>query len=470
MSTIAADQSSVGHTAIDILPNDVLLEVFDFCTDEAEGVDGWHLLVHICQRWRSIVFASPRRLKLQLLCADTRPVRGMLDIWPTLPIIIRNSGDPTSLVEGADNIIAALEHNDRVCQISLGGIPGRLLERFVAVAHEPFPELTDLALRSNDEMMPALPNSFMGGSAPHLRTLWLIGIPFPALRELLLSAHDIVHLDLSKIPNSGYISPDVMVTCLAALTRLELLQLGFRSPRSRPPQAGPRLPLTRSVLPALTSFYFKGVSEYVEDLVSRIDAPLLHTVEIKFFHQLIFVISQLPQFISRIEKFKALSQAHIIVSTYSVDVKLTPQTGTFDRTTLMLGISCGETDWQLSSMAQLCSSSLHPLTMLEHLNISTDQYLRPQWQEDIDNTQWLEVLHPFPAVKNLYLSEDLALRVAPTLKELAEEAAADVLPTLQSLFLEGLQSSGPVQEAIGHFVTARQLSDHPVTVDRWERG
>jgi hypothetical protein len=44
-----------------------------------------------------------------------------------------------------------------------------------------------------------------------------------------------------------------------------------------------------------------------------------------------------------------------------------------------------------------------------------------------------------------------------------------VLPTLQNIFLEELQQSVPVQEAIGTFVVARQLSGYPVTVSRWER-
>jgi hypothetical protein len=43
----------------------------------------------------------------------------------------------------------------------------------------------------------------------------------------------------------------------------------------------------------------------------------------------------------------------------------------------------------------------------------------------------------------------------------------EVLPTLQSLFLEEPQELGPVEEAIGQFVAARQLIDQHVTLSYW---
>jgi hypothetical protein len=83
--------------------------------------------------------------------------------------------------------------------------------------------------------------------------------------------------------------------------------------------------------------------------------------------------------------------------------------------------------------------------------------------------QWLEVLHPFTAVKNVYISWYFAPRIADALRELAGERATDVLPALESLFLEDLWPSGPVEKTIGNFVAARQLLGHPVAVSRWER-
>jgi hypothetical protein len=59
---------------------------------EFQNVNEWHTLVHVCRRWRDLVFASPRRLNLRLLCRKDTPVREMLDIWPALPIVIQDIG------------------------------------------------------------------------------------------------------------------------------------------------------------------------------------------------------------------------------------------------------------------------------------------------------------------------------------------------------------------------------------------
>ena len=74
----------------------------------------------------------------------------------------------------------------------------------------------------------------------------------------------------------------------------------------------------------------------------------------------------------------------------------------------------------------------------------------------------------FTAVKGLYLSNAIPLRVARALQGLARErVVTDMLPSLQNIFVEGLRPTGPVHEAIGQFITARQLSNYPLTVDNW---
>ena len=107
--------------------------------------------------------------------------------------------------------------------------------------------------------------------------------------------------------------------------------------------------------------------------------------------------------------------------------------------------------------------------MLEDLYIYGRPKSKPGWKDDIENGLWLQLLHPFTAVKNLYLTEEFALRIEPALQELAEGRATEVLPTLQSIFLDGLESSGSanVQEGIGKFVAARQVASRPIAVSGW---
>lgn len=107
------------------LPDEVLLEMFRFYVD-GEDVETWLTLVHVCRRWRSVIFASPHRLNLRLLFKGKTPVMEMLTIWPEFPIVISPSPTfwklETPQVEIADNVIAALDHRDHVCHITFTAI------------------------------------------------------------------------------------------------------------------------------------------------------------------------------------------------------------------------------------------------------------------------------------------------------------------------------------------------------------
>jgi hypothetical protein len=275
-----------------VLPDVVLLEIFDCYVnqsreeeDEEEEswlkIQAWHTLVHVCQRWRSIVLGSPCRLDLRLFCTGETPVKEKLAVWPPLPIVIGQYGRPTQM----HNIIEALEHNDRVCQVDLLNITSSELEEVLAAMQRPFPALTELTIWLDgwredglleDEPPPVVPESFLGGSAPRLQCLQLQHVPFPELPKLLPSATGLVTLHIWELPHKGYVSPEAMVRCLSTLTRLEDFTMGFKSRLFRPVKETRRpLSPTRSALPALTYFRFEGVSEYLEDLVVRIDAPLL---------------------------------------------------------------------------------------------------------------------------------------------------------------------------------------------------
>jgi hypothetical protein len=461
---------------IGTLPDDVLLEIFDSYVDEFRdwadhGDDGWHTLVHVCSRWRNVVFASPRRLRLQLLCTRNRSVKKMLDIWPELPIIISDYGwsNRPKTVENVENVISALELNDRVSRINLHHVSCSDMERFAAVMLDPFPALTHLGLWSNDRMAPIISDSFLGGSAPRLRELTLDDIPFPELPKLLLSATDLVILQLWKIPHSGYISPEAIVASLSALTRLEQLNIHFQSPRSRPATASRRRPpLTRIVLPALTHLEFIGVTEYLEDLVARIDAPLLVHFSITFFNQLVFDLLQLPMFLCRTKAFTVLNRTEVDFDKDFTLVEFSSRTETYNKTSLSLTILFRGLDWQLSSLSQVCNSILLALSTVEYLDLGC-HFSGPYpllIEDDMEDTQWLELLHPFANVKDLHLSGKVTTCIAPALRELTGERVTEVLPALQNIFLNGIYP-GPgarVVKPIREFVAARQLSGCPVAL------
>ena len=433
-------------------------------------IEAWQSLVHVCRRWRSLVFESPRHLELKLCCTPKTPAKDRLDIWPALPLVI--DGILTSR-SGTDNIIAALEQSDRVCQVNLIS-SSRELEQVLTPMQVPFPELTDLRLFSFVET-PAIPDSFLGRSAPRLQCLALQSIPFPGLPKLLLSATHLTRLILSDIPHSGYISPQAIVAPLSMLSSLKELSLGFRSPQSSPDWESPSLPPPKrstSFLPALVRLGFRGVPEYFEQVVTRIDTPQLCVMDIRFFNQIDFDFPRLVQFINRkptLKVVKVPDEAHVEFADSTATVTLRPRTQKISLSYLLIQISCREPDWQLSSIEQVCNSSLHPFSTVENLYIE-HQYSQLAWKDDaIENTLWLQLLLPFTSVKNLYLSKEFMPGIADALKELVGGEITEVLPNLQNILVEGLQSSGSFQENIGQFVAARQLSDDPITISVWDK-
>ena len=266
----------------------------------------------MCRHWRCLVFASPCRLHLRLVCTRKRPVKEALDVWPELPISIRAYDIRSTWIQTLEsNVIAALEHHDRVCDIFIGANPTSLMKIF-STMKKPFPSLINLKVISLYRNESMIPDSFLGGSAPRLQSIEFLNIPLscPEIGKLLHSAPNLVSLCLFLIPRSGpgCTSPEAMVNGLSVLTRLKSLRLTFSLQTSRPQSQqanGHRLPFARVLLPALTDIDFCGDNEYLEDIVSRIDTPLLANITITFPDRSIPIIPPLHDFISRTEGFGA---------------------------------------------------------------------------------------------------------------------------------------------------------------------
>jgi hypothetical protein len=119
--------------------------------------------------------------------------------------------------------------------------------------------------------------------------------------------------------------------------------------------------------------------------------------------------------------------------------------------------------WELSHLAQVCTSSLTPVSALEDLYM--DKNARNWSPKDIP---WPELLHPFVAVKNLYVAGRLVSGIALALQELVEGRKTEILPNLENIFLAGFKPSGTLHEVIEKYVAARR-SSHPVVVSRCTR-
>jgi hypothetical protein len=467
---------------IDVLPDEVLLIIFDFyvdpitfdsCVDpdlhSKPEIEKWISLVHVCRRWRSLVFQSPRRLNLRLFCTPETPARDTLDVWPALPILINGNANFTSSDDN-DDVVFALGHNNRVHEVDLWEVYDDDLERILAAMQVPFPKATHLRLSPppRDQTLLAIPDSFLGGSAPSLRQFELDGIPFPGLSKFLLSTTRLVDLYL-RIPRSAYISPEEMVTSLSVLTRLENFTLIIQRFLSHPDNETQRSPLaTCSVLSALRDISFRGSSGYLEDLVARIDAPRLYKFSITFNYQPNFGIPQLFKFISRTPALKAPVDAHAIFDSHVVRVSLISPTFPYG----VFHVEIGKRPaWHLSILLQVFASSC-PLFAVKNLYIK-DQGSDLKMTSPVEIPRWREFLQPFVAVKNIYLSNVIAFHIENSLQVLGEDRSIDVLPALQNIYIflrppgvglpdpsELVHSQGPMEQ----FVAARQLLGQTITI------
>jgi hypothetical protein len=467
---------------IEALPDEILLYVFDFCKLKQASMNNsafwpgkwpgewpglwpriWHTLVHVCQRWRYIVFSSPLRLDLRLYCSDRISMKEMLNVWPPFPIEIRSSTDNIG-----DNIVVALEHHDRICDIILRLACSECVS-LATVMQKRFPLLTSLQLHLSSPWhhhIPVLPDTFLGGFAPRLRSVCLDGLPFPTLPQLLLSCNDLSELRLHCIPEVGYISPEAMVTGLSSLTRLTLLCIEFgRFEKIR--VRGPP-PVTRALFPVLTELELFGVSEYLEDLLARIDAPQLEIITIRFVGNHVDIQRVMSHLLRLMDG--PFERADVRFSFDDIEIKLDRPKGTAPPKKLKLGFIEEDIGQQVLTMTQLSTQSLSLLSNITELEIGSNENFDElddlELDNLIDNPGWLVLFHTSTALRTLRLWGEIQPFVIISLRGLGHigESVPEVLPGLQNLYLYQWYWQNEPEQVLEEFIAARQRSDHPVTV------
>ena len=400
--------------------------------------------MHICRRWRCLVFSYQRSLQLRLFCTHGTPARKTLDCWPrALPIVVAYGGssglDPPTL-EDENDIMAALKQPDRVHSISLT-ITNSLLEKLSAI-RRPFWKLEDLILVSRDDVQLTLPNAFRWGQ--RLRRLRSTRIVIPALVQLRYLSMDLIDLRLHEVPNPWNFSPNTLPDTLSRLVQLRSLSLHFLSTSDHAAISPPSL--NRVVLPALTRLKYRGIARDLEDLMVRIDAPHLKDIEITFSHESITNLSKNIGFISRLHK--SHRQVHILSSQNAISVSLTQPKGP---TRIKFRSFCKSFSLQLSLLDQI-SALLFGVEDL-HINVT-----RQSRQKASSYTgRWLKLLNLFSGVKWLHVAGNFSTDIVRVL--------FSALPALHCLYI---QQPGPRQvplrEAVVSFITFRRLSGNPIAV------
>jgi hypothetical protein len=411
--------------------------------------------VHICRKWRRIVFASQRSLRLRLFCTPGTPVLDALYFWPSLPIVVKYGGSSSSYPpapEDEDNIVAALKQSGRVSSISLT-VTKSLLEKLSAI-EGPFSELENLVLLCGDNVAMTLSSALRWG--PRLRTLRLTRAAILALPRLLFPSRGLVDLRLHEISEVGYISPEALANALSGMSHLRTLSLHFLHSAPYPVCVGlpPRLSTEHIILPALRSLKYRGTSKYLDSFADRIDAPRLGNIDITLFSQPPPIEPpQLGRSINRFAMQKSPRQADILFSEKAVSISFTQPDSPM---CLYLRVSCKSFSQQLSYIAWICNGLSSFLFGIEHLRVCA---ARPTCDHDYNGFDWHRLLLFFRGIKWAYT----ACGPSTNLINALLRSEKRLLPTLHKLHI---QKPDPLlQKDVESFIHSRWLSSRFVGVE-----
>jgi hypothetical protein len=417
------------------------------------------------------VFSSSVRLNLQLRCTFGTPVDDMIYHSPPFPLVLDYGPRilKTWSAEDELGLLLASQHLPRVTEIVLSA-PELTLAKLTTGLTELAPRLEKLVLHSQTSEV-VLPKQFLEGGAPQLRHLILTGASLSPLQPVLSSATSLVSLALERIPSSAYFSPDSLITLISAMPHLQILSIGFLSTVPRPGFRGQRVPprvqATRTELPTLTQLIYRGVSQYIEALLSRIRSPRIEDVDVSLFNQLTLGIPRTCTFLRDLGSLRP-TRAHIDFAETSAHITLSAPQPTASPD-IFLSVSCARLDFQLSATAQLCaalSASLEPVEELV-LGYYGGAALPEEWRDEVDTGLWRTLLAPFCHVGTLRvhvaLVDDVerALRLGPAADQML------LLPEMREIVLLHASDENalkPATAALGALVDERGGAGCPVKV------
>ena len=383
----------------------------------------------------------------------------MLAHLPPLPLVIDYRGGDAA--GGGRGLLHAIQQRDRILRIVLQA-PFLTLERLLVPMDESFPRLESLSLLSTTESVEGrslkLPRTFL---APNLRHLSLGGIALSKGLPVLASTFSLLTLKLTDIQSSGHFTPATLVTRLQQIPQLEELSIGFSTPFPRPGAEGElfRPPITLIVLPALRQLAFRGVSVYLEDLVTRISSPLLERCNITLFNQLNFTLPHLSHFTRTTETLRH-PVANIIFNQEGVSFVVSSREE-FNDGRFSLRVSCKPFDWQIEAATQVCAALVPVLSAAEELSLDFEEENLPSdWQGEVDAMMWHGLLWSFAGVKKLRIGYPLASELSYALESDDAGLVLGLLPELEEL--EAQIELGHLKEAFAAFVDTRELAGRHV--------
>jgi hypothetical protein len=395
-------------------------------------------------------------LDLHLSCTYGVPIADMLARSPPLPLIIDLQETYREMpAEDEKGAQLALRERDRVHRIALD-LPASRLRRLMAAMDGPFPVLDRLLISSEVTDENDLPGAFQ---AQRLRFLTLRGTSLQ-IRLLSTATAGLVTLALEDIPPPAYFPPGHLLTPLSHMPHLRELVIGFRN-------ATPSRHITRQLienrdvtLPNLHRFLFRGVTAYLDCLLSQIKAPLLSKFDVFLFNQLTFILPHLVQFLRASDNL-GCNAVRVAFDTYAMDVMTVQDGKKEDRDPpFHVQVMCRSLNWQVGAAAEILRELSPIFSAVEKLTLShLDFTLGPVRHDEVDRSQWHEFLNPFDNVKTLRVQRELVEELASSLHLEDGESHLDLLPNLKEVEHSGRSDVG---NAFAPFIRERQEAGRPV--------
>ena len=466
------------NVSIHILDNYSLLHIFNLCRPNLfeEDEQGsarwvhwaherwWYKLMKVCQRWRYLILGSASLLGLCLVCSRGTPVAEMLAHSPPFPLIIFYHDNNHNLTpEDEGGIMLALEHRDRVRRIILT-LPVPSLRKVIKAMDDRFPTLEVLYIvppTTTPDPHLVLPATFR---APQLNHLTLNHFASPIISPLLTVAIPVglARLFLPCLHPSTIFYPNHVSRVLSLLPQLQDLMISFSSPVNNRDVERHMLHTpnaTHITIPNLRSFSFGGVSAYLEELLSHMDAPLLQTLSVFFFNQLRFSVTHLRKFVTTA---KNLRSSRVELLFYRKGVVAFMYTSVSARyPTHHIHVGCDHFDWQVSSMAQILDVHNPLFSAVVDLTLDYRSHtLSSEWHNQADRTQWRNLLGSFRNIETLRVHAGLVKELSRGL-HLDGESPAEILPELKRLICP---TGSCDDKTFATFIDDREVAGLPVNL------
>ncbi|KAI0261344.1 hypothetical protein BC834DRAFT_972759 [Gloeopeniophorella convolvens] len=479
--------------SIDVLPDEILLEIFDFwhlmvLEDKNDPLfsdvltqGDWWILSIVCRRWRQILLGSPSRLRLCLHCNSYTPDH-ILHFPYSLPLLMADieAGHPWDLGYAP----RLFEHMNRALKIALKG-SRYILAKLCAELVRSAPLLEHLVVETSTPgyVDTRLPSAFFNGSAPRLRRLRLDGIAIVDSPSFRAATARLVSLSVKlfrDLPVEHFLS---VLSHLPMLQELEVGNVEFAQEEMDWNIDSPPAPLAiRATLPRLSRLYLRTAYPWIALIVMSMEASSVTDLSI---HPFILnaascqlpSLSQLLAPTGEASTVTAHFELGLVDCTVTLGAKASQVTMRFGDSSKGYGQELGALACALGALAGEVAT-VGTLKFEGDLNVHRFPTSLPGFGEGFEDTptHWHEALSPLSAVQELLFPAEPSFVTVARLLSAESPAGTGLFPSLCYIGISdrpadlrasrrGKPSAGDIKDFVGAFtpfLEARESANRPV--------